>query len=264
MKVLILCGGVGTRLKEETEFKPKPMVKIGEFPILWHIMRHYSHFGHNEFVLALGHKGEMIKDYFLHYQHMCHDFTVDLSKKDSIEFHDNKAPHVDWKVTLVNTGELALKGARMKRAQPYIEDGLEGEEFLMTYGDGVSSVDLDALLKFHKGHGKSATVTGVVPSMRFGELRAKEDGSVEFKEKERTGAALINGGYYVLNKSVFDRLEDDDSCDFEYGPLEEMSQEGNLRMYSHEGFWHCMDNLRDVEALNSMWTSDEKPWVVWE
>ena len=264
MKVLILCGGVGTRLKEETEFRPKPMVTIGPQPILWHIMKHYAHYGHREFVLALGYKGDMIKQYFIHYRLITHDFTVDLSNDNQAILHHSAGPDDDWKVTLVDTGPDSLKGARIKRVQRYIEDELDDDLFLMTYGDGVSTVNLDDLLAYHKSHGCLATVTGVVPSMRFGEIRARDDGTVDFGEKKAGGAALVNGGYYVLNRKIFDYLDDNDACDFEIGPLEILAREHQLMMYRHEGFWHCMDNIRDMEALNGMWAAGKCPWVVWK
>ncbi|MBN2308483.1 MAG: glucose-1-phosphate cytidylyltransferase [Candidatus Hydrogenedentes bacterium] len=264
MKVLILCGGIGTRLKEETEFKPKPMVNIGERPILWHIMKHYAHFGHNQFVLALGYKGEMIKQYFIHHQLLTSDFTIDLARDSEVTIHRSENGIEDWRITLVDTGLNALKGARIKRAQRFIEDGNEDDVFLMTYGDGVSTVNLDDLLAYHRSHGRLATVTGVIPSMRFGEIRATDDGTVDFEEKGMGGAAMVNGGYYVLSRKVFDYLEDADSCDFEMGPLEILAKQGELKMYRHEGFWHCMDNIRDMEALNGMWYSGTTPWVVWK
>lgn len=262
MKVVILCGGVGSRMKEETEFRPKPMVKIGEQPILWHIMKHYAHYGFKEFVLALGYKGEMIRDYFINYQLHTHDFTIDLANNSDIDIHEYHGELDDWKVTLVNTGLTALKGARMKRIARFIPP--EDELFMMTYGDGVCDLDLNEHLQFHSGHGKMVTVTGVIPSMRFGEIRSRSDGSVVFREKERSQAAMVNGGYYVIHRDVFNYLEDEDSQDFEYGPLEELSDKGEVRMRRHEGFWHCMDHLRDMEALNTMWAEGNAPWKLWK
>ncbi len=261
MKVVLLCGGMGTRMKEQTEFRPKPMVTIGEYPILWHIMKHYAFYRHKDFVLALGYKGEMIKDYFLNYHLMAHDATVDLGKGGSVEVHDGLNPLDDWRVTLVSTGLHALKGARIKRLERHIPE--EDEFFLMTYGDGVCDIDLDELLAFHNSHGKMITVTGVIPSMRFGEIRSRDDGTVEFREKDRGRAAMINGGYYVVSRKIFDYLEDRDEQDFEYGPLELLSDRGEVRMKRHETFWHCMDHLRDAEVLNKMWDSGEAPWKIW-
>ena len=261
MKVVILCGGMGSRMKEETEFRPKPMVKIGEQPILWHIMKHYAHYGFKEFILGLGHKGDMIRDYFINCQLHTHDFTIDLANGGSIEVHQRSGELEDWKVTLVDTGLTALKGARMRRLARFIPE--DDPLFMMTYGDGVCSLDLGEHVDFHKSHGKMVTVTGVIPSMRFGEIRSREDGSVVFREKDRNQSAMVNGGYYVLHRSVLDMLEDDDAQDFEYGPLEELSDRGEVRMRRHEGFWHCMDHLRDMEALNTMWAEGNAPWKLW-
>ena len=262
MKVVILCGGVGSRLKEETEFRPKPMVKIGEQPILWHIMKHYAHYGFKEFVLALGYKGEMIRDYFINYHLHTHDFTIDLAKRDQIAIHETAGALDDWKVTLVDTGLNALKGARMKRIQRFIPP--EDKFFMMTYGDGVCNISIEELLDFHHSHGKMITVTGVIPSMRFGEIRSRSDGSVVFREKERSHAAMVNGGYYVIHRKVLDYLEDADEQDFEYGPLEDLSDKGEVRMKRHEDFWHCMDHVRDMEVLNRMWKEDNAPWKIWD
>lgn len=261
MKVVIMCGGVGSRMKEETEFRPKPLVKIGEQPILWHIMKHYAQFGFKDFILALGYKGEMIREYFINYQLFTHDFTISLGKERKLQILDSEKDHDDWNVTLVDTGLDALKGARLKRIQRFIPK--EDELFLMTYGDGVCNLNLDELLDFHRSHGKLITLTGVIPSMRFGEITAREDGAVYFREKDSKQAAMINGGYYVINRKVLDLLEDRESQDFEYGPLEDLSDQGQVMMKRHEDFWHCMDHLRDMEALNRMWASGEAPWKLW-
>ena len=261
MKVVILCGGVGSRMKEETEFRPKPMVMIGDKPILWHIMKHYAHFGFNEFILALGYKGEMIREYFINYQLINQDFTISIGKRREVELHD-KDWLDEWRVTLVDTGFSALKGARMKRIERFIPP--EDEYFLMTYGDGVCNLNLYELLDFHKSHGKLVTLTGVIPSMRFGEITARPDGAVDFREKDPARAAMINGGYYVINRKVFELLEDRDDQDFEYGPLEDLSDQGQVMMRRHEDFWHCMDHLRDAEALNRMWASGTAPWKLWK
>lgn len=261
MKVVILCGGMGSRMREETEFRPKPMVPIGEQPILWHIMKHYAHHGFKEFVLALGYKGEMIREYFFNYQLRTHDFTIDLANNSVISVHEFAGELDDWKVTLADTGLNALKGARIKRIAKYIPP--EDDIFLMTYGDGVCNIDINELIQFHRDHGKLVTVTGVIPSMRFGEIRARADGSVIFREKETAQAATINGGYYVVSTRIFEHLEDDDAQDFEYGPLERLSDQGEVRMKRHEEFWHCMDHVRDMEALNAMWNEKRAPWKVW-
>lgn len=259
MRVVILCGGIGQRLKEQTEFRPKPMIKVGEQPIIWHIMKHYAHYGHKDFVLALGYLGEMLKEYFYHYKVMTRDFTVFLGRDDKVKVHAKEGIE-DWTVTLVDTGRNALKGARIKRLEPHLPD----ETFMLTYGDGVSNLDLNNLLEFHRNHGCIATVTGVIPSMRFGEVRARTDGSVDFREKNTGGAAMVNGGYYVLHRKIFDYLEDRDDCDFEIGPLELLAEKRELMMYRHEGFWHCMDNIRDMDALNQMWASGKPPWKLWD
>jgi len=261
MKVLILCGGIGSRMKEETEFRPKPMVKIGEQPILWHVMKHYSYYGFNDFVLALGYRGEMIREYFINYRLQTHDFTISLGKDPGIEVYEHESEEDHWRVTLVDTGLQALKGARMKRVERFIPP--EDELFMMTYGDGVCNLNLDELLAFHKSHGKLATVTGVIPSMRFGEIASRPDGAVDFREKTARNAAMVNGGYYVLSRKILERLEDRDDQDFEYGPLEDLADEGQLMMNRHEDFWHCMDNIRDMEALNNMWQEGNAPWKIW-
>lgn len=264
MKVVILCGGVGSRMREETEFRPKPMVKIGEQPILWHIMKHYACFGYKEFVLALGYKGEMIKEYFINYQLFTHDFTIAYNGQAQPKFdiHASRRAIDNWEVTLVDTGLNALKGARIKRLERFIP--AEDDLFMMTYGDGVANIDLDELLAFHRSHGKMITVSGVIPSMRFGEIRSRDDGSVIFREKDSSQAATINGGYYVVSRNIFDHLEDIDEQDFEYGPLEDLSDRDEVRMRRHEDFWHCMDHIRDAEALNKLWLEGAAPWKLWE
>jgi glucose-1-phosphate cytidylyltransferase len=260
MEVVVFCGGLGTRLREETEFKPKPMVKIGEHPILWHVMKHYAHFGHKRFVLALGYRGEYIKEYFYNYHLQTHDFTIQLGDGGgAVAIHD-RAGTEDWRVTCIDTGPNTLKGGRLKRVAPFVK----GDLFLCTYGDGVANVDLDDLVAFHKSHGKMATVTGVIPSMRFGEVRSNTDGTVDFAEKRHTGeAAMVNGGYYVLSREIFEYLTDDDKQDFEMGPLEQVAKQGELMMYRHEDFWHCMDNVRDMNALARMWEDGSAPWKLW-
>jgi glucose-1-phosphate cytidylyltransferase len=258
MKVVILCGGVGTRIKEETEFKPKPIVKIGDKPILWHIMKIYAYYGYKDFILALGYKGEMIKEYFYHYQIMNNNFTINLGNKNKIEIH-NENNAEDWNITMVDTGKNALKGARLKRVQKFINDDI----FMMTYGDGVADIDIDELVTFHKNHKRQATVTGVFPKMRFGELYTREDGSVNFCEKPDNAPNIINGGFFVFKRTIFDYLDDKDDCDLEYGPLEKIAQNGQLMVYKHCGFWHCMDNIRDMESLNKIWASGKAPWKIW-
>jgi glucose-1-phosphate cytidylyltransferase len=258
MRVVILCGGLGTRLREETEFRPKPMVEIGGKPILWHIMKIYSHYGIKDFVLSLGYKGEMIKEYFYNYEILSNDFTIELGKKN-IEIHSNNAEK-DWRITLADTGDKALKGARLKRVQQYANDDI----FMLTYGDGVAEVDINALLAFHNKHGKLATVTGINPAARFGELKIKGNQVESFSEKPRDGEGLINGGFFVFNKGIFDYLSADEDCDLEIGPLEKIAGEGQLMVYKHKGFWACMDTIRDMEYLNKLWVEGKAEWKVWE
>lgn len=261
MEVVILCGGLGTRLREETEFRPKPMVNIGPRPILWHIMKIFASQGHQDFVLALGYKGEMIKDYFLNYEAMNNDITIELGKPATAQLHSCHE-ECGWKVTLASTGEKALKGARLKKVERYIK----GDTFLLTYGDGVANVNLAELIAFHKAHGKMVTLTGVNPASRFGELKVEGDSVTRFHEKPKgpgAGGKLINGGYMVMNRAVFDRVTDEDSCDLEYGPLERLAEEGQLMVYRHTGFWACMDTLRDTEYLNKLWDSGQAGWKTW-
>jgi len=259
IKVVILCGGLGTRLREETEFRPKPMVEIGGKPILWHIMKIYSHYGIKDFVLSLGYKGEMIKEYFYHYEILNNDFTIELGNKKNIEIHSNNAEK-DWCITLADTGDKALKGARLKRVQQYVDD----DTFMLTYGDGVADVDINALLAFHNKHGKLATVTGINPASRFGELKIKGNQVESFSEKPKDSGGLINGGFFVFNRGIFDYLSEDENCDLEIGPLEKIATEGQLMVYKHRGSWTCMDTIRDMEYLNKLWAEGKAEWKVWE
>lgn len=258
-QVVILCGGLGTRLREETEFRPKPMVNIGAYPILWHIMKYYSLFGYKDFVLALGYKGEMIKNYFCHYELMNNDITIELGQPEHTHIH-YAYQEAGWKITLADTGEKALKGARLKKVGKYIS----GDTFMMTYGDGITDVDINALLAFHKSHGKMATVTGINPTARFGELKIDGDHVKTFSEKPRNGDSFINGGFFVFNRQILDYLTTDDSCDLEIGPLEQIAREGQLMVYKHRGFWACMDTLRDMEYLNKIWNDGNAKWKIWE
>jgi glucose-1-phosphate cytidylyltransferase len=259
IQVVILCGGLGTRLREETEFRPKPMVNIGSHPILWHIMKYYSQFGFHDFVLALGYKGEMIKNYFYHYELMNNDVTIELGQPEKLRIHQSH-DEVGWKITLASTGEKALKGARLKKVEKY----LTNEIFMMTYGDGVADVDLHALLAFHKSHGKMATVTAINPTSRFGELKTEGNRVVSFTEKPQNGEGLVNGGYFVFNRAMFDYLSVDDGCDFEVGPLEEIAKSGQMMVYKHRGFWACMDTMRDMEYLNKLWNDGQAKWKIWK
>jgi glucose-1-phosphate cytidylyltransferase len=258
MQTVILCGGQGTRLREETVFRPKPMVKIGARPILWHIMKYYSCFGHQDFILSLGYKGEVIKEYFWHYELMESDVTLKLGSPDQHHFHQ---PHSEagWSVTLADTGQNALKGARLKKVERHIQS----DTFMLTYGDGLTDVDLDALVEFHQSHGKLATVTGINPSSRFGELRVEGDEVRSFREKPLQGNSWRNGGFFVFNRAVLDYLITDDCCDLEVGTLEQIANEGQLMVYRHEGAWASMDTDRDRTYLNGLWTSGQAFWKKW-
>jgi len=252
IKVVILCGGRGTRLVEETEYRPKPMVHIGDRPILTHIMSIYSGYGFKDFILTLGYKGAMIKDYFLNFDYYTNDFTIDLGEGKVITPHTRR--HPDWRITLADTGEDTLTGGRIKRIESYIE----GDTFMMTYGDGVSDIDIRKLLEYHRKMGKIATVTGVHPMTRFGELDI-EDGLVkEFREKPQVKTGLINGGFFVFQKEVFNYLSQDGSLERE--PLERLARDGELAIFRHDGFWHCMDTYRDMEQLNEIWATGNAPW----
>ena len=259
MKVVILAGGLGTRLKEETEFRPKTMVNIGSKPILWHIMKIYASYGITEFIICLGYKGDMIKKYFYNYEIYNSDFTIKLGEDKNIKLHDNHT-ETGWKVTLADTGINTLKGGRLKRIEKYIKSDV----FMLTYGDGVSNVNMDKLLKFHKSHGKIATVTGVSPTARFGELKIQDNQVIKFKEKPENSSEFISGGFFVFNKEIFNYLTADEECDLEKGPLEKIAEEGQLMIYKHEGFWACMDTLRDTEYLNNLWNENKAQWKIWE
>ena len=258
MQVVILCGGLGTRLREETVFRPKPMVEIGDKPILWHIMKLYAHYGFKDFILCLGYKGEMIKEYFYNYEVLNNDFTIELGDRKNIEIHSANTEK-GWRVTLANTGDTALKGARLKRVEKYIN----GDLFMVTYGDGVADIDLNALVFFHQSHGKLATITGINPASRFGELKIDCNQVKIFREKPDNSDGFISGGFFVLNRAVFDYLSEDGSCDFEIGALEEIASQGELMVFKHRGFWACMDTLRDTEYLNKLWSEGKAKWKVW-
>jgi glucose-1-phosphate cytidylyltransferase len=259
MKVVILCGGLGTRLREETEYRPKPMVNIGDKPILWHIMKIYAHYGFNEFILCLGYKGQMIKEYFLNYEVLNNDFTLELGTQSHVQIHHHHTEK-GWRVTLADTGEKALKGARLKRIQKYIE----GQQFMLTYGDGIADIDLHALLAFHNSHGKLATVTGINPASRFGELKVQGNQVERFYEKPQESCSLISGGFFVFNQAIFNYLSAEDNCDLEVGALEQIASAGQLMVYKHPGFWACMDTQRDMEYLNKLWNEQKAAWKVWE
>lgn len=259
MKTIILCGGMGTRLREETEYKPKPMVEIGGKPILWHIMKLYSFYGFNDFVLALGYKGNYIRDYFINYFYYNNDLTVDLGSRDNITIH-NKNSNDSWKVTLVETGPDSMTGYRLKVAGKYINE----EKFMLTYGDAVSSVNIGSLIKFHNNQDTIGTVTGVYPTSRFGDLKLKDNNVISFKEKsvDYSDDKIINGGFFVFKKEFLDLIPDDINCDLERRPLENLTNKNELSVFRHKGFWQCMDTYRDYSYLNEKWNENPE-WKIW-
>jgi glucose-1-phosphate cytidylyltransferase len=257
MKVIILAGGWGSRLGQLSESVPKPMVAIGNKPVLWHIMKIYSHYGFNNFIIALGVKGNVIKDYFYNFNSRNSDFSVDLSTGD-ITYH-KKHNKSNWNVTLVDTGLNTLKGGRIKRLENYLTDDIN----LITYGDGVADINIIKLVKYHKSHGKTITVTGVHPPARFGELVEKEGHIISFEEKPQVSVGLINGGFMVFNKNLLDYLNFDRSCDLERGALEKLSSTGEVMVYKHDGLWECMDHERDVVHLNNLWDENKAFWKIW-
>lgn len=255
--VVILCGGHGTRICEESVTKPKPMIEIGGRPILWHIMKIYSYYGFNEFIICLGYKGFVIKEYFAHYFLHESDVTFDFTLGNQQIVHGHRAE--PWKVTLVNTGENTMTGGRIKRIREYIK----GDTFMLTYGDGVSDVDIRALLEFHKSHGRTATLTAVKPQGRFGVLDLKGENTVRsFREKVEGNVSLINGGFFVLESAVFDFINNDNTV-FERAPLEALASSGHLKAYKHDGFWHAMDKLSDKIHLENLWAGEMAPWKLW-
>ena len=258
MKTIILCGGMGTRLREETEYKPKPMVEIGGKPILWHIMKHYSYYGFNEFILALGYKGDKIRDYFLNYYKYNQDFTVDLSNGD-VDIHD-KTSEENWKITLAETGANSMTGFRTKLAGKYVTE----DYFMLTYGDAVANVNLRKLVDFAKSKNTIGTVTGVYPASRFGDLVTNGDKVEVFKQqlKETEDIEPINGGYFVFKKEFLDYIPADPTADLEKIPFDALVEKGELSVYKHKNFWHCMDTYRDNQRLNKMW-SENPVWKIW-
>jgi len=258
MKVVILCGGLGTRLREETEFRPKPLVDVGGHPILWHIMKLYAHHGFRDFVLCLGYRGNMIKEYFLNYEAMNNDFTICLGRESRIEYNDNHQEQ-DFRITLADTGLESMTGGRLKRAQKYIPDDC----FMVTYGDGVSDVDIRKLVEFHKSHGKLATVTTFRPISRFGILDINSENQVQnFIEKPKSDA-WASAGYFVFQRQIFDYL-DGDRCILEHEPLERLAAERQLVAYNHDGTFFAMDTYREFQILNDLWKSGQAPWKVWK
>jgi glucose-1-phosphate cytidylyltransferase len=255
IQVVILCGGLGTRLREETEYKPKPMVDIGGKPMLWHIMKIFSHFGFRRFILCLGYKGNVIKEYFLNYEAMSNDFRIRLGRKNSLTFQSNHTEQ-DFDVTLVDTGLKTMTGGRIKRIERYIEN----DKFMVTYGDGLANVDIGALVAFHCKHGKLATLTAAHPPSRFGILEMTADGQVKrFREKVQT--EWINGGFMLFNRGVFEYLRSE--CVLEHEPMERLATDGQLMAFRHDGFWVGMDTFREYEMLNQIWDSGSVPWKMW-
>lgn len=258
MKVVILAGGLGTRISEESHLKPKPMIEVGDAPILWHIMKYYSFYGFNEFIICCGYKGYVIKEYFADYYLHRSDITFDFSDNNKMIVHNNVAE--PWKVTVIDTGLNTMTGGRLKRIQKYVGN----ETCMMTYGDGVSDVNLDALLKFHREHGKAATLTAIQPGGRFGVLDIDDSQTVrQFSEKAKEDGGWINAGFMVLEPEAFSYIEGDQTY-FEKEPLENMAKDGNLAAYRHEGFWKCMDTMRDKGMLDELWNKGNAPWKCWE
>lgn len=260
MKVVVLCGGQGTRIRDVSENVPKPMIPIAGLPVLWHIMKYYSTWGHKDFVLCLGYKSWVIKDFFINYELNTRDFSLTLGNEKSIAYL-SKHHEMDWRVTLAETGLNALTGARIKRIQKYI--GAD-EHFMITYGDGVGDIDIAKLVEFHESHGRVLTVTGVRPPSRFGELRHEYDGRVtEFNEKPQVTGGRISGGYFVCRREIFNYLDDREDLTFETEPMRNLVEDGQLMMHAHDGFWEPMDTYRDYQYLNKLAASNEAPWIKW-
>jgi len=260
MKVVILCGGQGSRIKDIADIMPKPMLSIGDRPILWHIMKIYAHYGFKDFVLCLGYKGWQIKEFFLHYYAKMSDITIDLKKNDSVVYH-NSNNGCDWKITLVETGEEALTGARVRSAGKYLKDD---NEFCLTYGDGLADVNLKDLLETHQNSGLDVTVTGVRPSGRFGEIEANGQVIQQFNEKPNVSAGLINGGFMIFNTSVIDQyFEPEGNLNLEKDVIPKIVKDQKVGVYKHGGFWECMDTPREYQLLNQLWNDGQAPWKVW-
>lgn len=256
MKVVLLAGGFGTRISEESQFRPKPMIEIGGRPILWHIMKEYSHYGFNDFIICAGYKQDYIKEYFAHYYMYNSDISFDFAHDNSMEiFNNNVEP---WKVTIINTGLNTLTGGRVKRIAPYVNN----ETFMLTYGDGVCDVNIKEVLKFHKEQGKICTITAVKPEGRFGILDIKENLIKSFREKDKQDVGYINGGYMVCEPAIFDYIEND-ATTLEQQPFERLAAEGQLVPFKHNGFWQCMDTMRDKEKLENLLAANKAPWKVW-
>jgi glucose-1-phosphate cytidylyltransferase len=258
MKVVILCGGYGTRIRDVADNIPKPMIPIGRFPILWHIMKYYASYGHRDFILCLGYKSSVIKDFFLNYEAHTKDFTIELGRKDTLTFH-NEHEESDWRVTLADTGLGAMTGARIKRIQKYIG----ADDFMLTYGDGVGDIDLNLLRAFHLEHGRMLTVTGVRPPGRFGELVHADGVITEFNEKPQATGGRISGGFFIATPKIFDYLNDDEELVFEQQPMRSLVGDKQLMVFEHDGFWQPMDTSREYQLLNSLYAKGDAPWVRW-
>lgn len=260
MKTIILCGGQGTRIRDVSDNIPKPMLTVGRLPILWHLMKYYTQFGHKDFVLCLGYKGQVIKDFFLNYEAHTRDCTVTLGHETSVEFHTHHE-ETDWRITLADTGLESMTGARIRKIKQYVGND---EHFFLTYGDGLGNVDLDALLDFHKSHGRILTVTGVRPPGRFGELMADSTGLItEFNEKPQATGGRISGGFFVCRREIFDYLDDNDDLVFEQAPMKTLTKAEQLVLFDHDGFWQCMDTYRDWKFLNTLFDDGRAPWMIW-
>lgn len=260
MKIVILCGGYGTRIRDVADNLPKPMIPVGRYPILWHLMKYYASFGHKEFILCLGYKGQVIKEFFLNYETQIRDCTVTLGAQKSIEFHTDHE-EMDWRVTLADTGTEAMTGARLRKVRHYVDGH---DDFMLTYGDGLGNVDLDQVLAFHHKHGRILTVTGVRPPGRFGELMNSPEGLVtEFNEKPQATGGRISGGFFICRKEIFDYLDDRDDLVFELEPMRKLVKDAQMMMYPHDGFWQPMDTYRDYTYLNGLVAKGEAPWIRW-
>jgi glucose-1-phosphate cytidylyltransferase len=258
MKVVILAGGYGTRIRDVAEDIPKPMIQIGPYPILWHIMKTYAHYGYKDFIICLGYRGQSIKDFFLNYGPSTRDFTISLGKTDGIKYH-NEHDESGWNITLVDTGLQSMTGSRVSRIKKFIK----GENFMLTYGDGVSDINIDRLVEFHKSHKKTLTVTGVRPPGRFGEMVSDANGRIiEFNEKPQASDGRISGGFFVASSKIFDYLRDDENLVFEKEPMRRLLEDDQLMMYEHNGFWQPMDTNREYQLLNSLYKDGKAPWVL--
>mgnify|MGYP001361547267 CR=1 FL=1 len=257
MKVIILAGGWGSRLGQLTEAVPKPMVKIGDKPILWHIMKYYAHYGHNDFIISAGVKAQVIKEYFINYDTYNQNFTKNFSTGELLVHNETR--EIDWNVTVIDTGLNTLKGARIKR----LEQFLEGPTHMVTYGDGLSEINIKELIDFHNNHGKTITISGVHPPARFGEIVERNLQVTSFVEKPQTSVGMINGGYMVFNKNLLDHLTEEEDCDFEFNALEKLASIGEVMVYKHNGHWECVDHDRDLIHLNKLWNDNKAFWRVW-